>query len=119
MITAGDSIDISVPYDQFATPINAFDIAKATHVLLKNNKKGIYHLGSTDYYSRGQILTRIKTYFPNVEMNINYLSTQEMKQKAQRPLNGGLITSKFLKEFPNYKFSNLDDYLKKRARELS
>lgn len=112
-LNTNGGIDISVPRDQFATPINAFDIAKCIYELLANNKTGIYHLASTDYMSRAQLINRIKDYFPGYRFNINYVSTKELNQIASRPLYGGLIAAKFLNEFPAFQFSNLDDYLRK------
>lgn len=107
-----DEITIAVPVDQFATPINASDIAQALLCLIENNKAGLYHLGSTDYMNRAQVVDRIQQYYPEKRFNINRLKTSDMNQLAKRPSLGGLIAGKFLDEYPHFKFSNLDDFLK-------
>lgn len=109
-----DEIEITVPTDQFATPINARDIARAILQLIKTDKTGIYHLASTDYMSRAQVIDRIRIYFPNKIFKVNCKKTSEMNQPANRPLWGGLLAGKFLSEFPGFRFSNLDDFLRNK-----
>ena len=43
------------------------------------------------------------------------LSTQELGQAAPRPLMGGLSNDKLLSEFPDFKFSTVEEYLNKFA----
>lgn len=105
-----DFSEISVPYDQFATPINANDIARAIYLLLKDNKVGLYHLSSTDYMSRYNLLYKINSYYGN-RLKIKPVNTKIINQHAQRPLVGGLINVKFLSEYPDFIFSNIDEYL--------
>lgn len=100
------------PSDQFATPINAADIASCLHLLMQAEKNGIYHLGSTDYISRVQLIQRIAKLL-NREIVISAVPTSQLNQIAPRPLYGGLIAAKFLSEFPNFQFSNIDDYVYK------
>ena len=42
----GQKLTLKLPYDQFASPTNAMDIARAMFVLLRDAKSGIYHIGS-------------------------------------------------------------------------
>lgn len=100
---------VIAPIDQFASPINALDVAKAIQLLIKDNKSGVYHLSSTDYLSRVQYLQIIKKYYPN--LIIKSFKTNNGEQKAKRPLRGGLNAEKFILEYPNFHFSNLDDYI--------
>lgn len=104
-------IDISAPSDQFATPINALDIAKAIFVLIRDNKGGLYHLSSTDFLSRVQLLQRINSYFGH-RLIIHALTTDELSQAATRPLQAGLIARRFLSEYPDFQFTNVDDFIK-------
>jgi dTDP-4-dehydrorhamnose reductase len=101
----------TAPYDQYATPINASDIGGALLLLIKNKKTGIYHLASTDYLSRVQLLERISKSLNKI-INIKSVSTSELDQPALRPLKGGLFAQKFLSEFPGFAFTNLDDFLR-------
>ncbi|MEQ8324447.1 MAG: SDR family oxidoreductase [Vicingaceae bacterium] len=103
--------DISLPIDQFATPVNAADVAKGIIHLLRDNKTGIYNLASTDYMNRYQLATRVLKYFPENSLNLVPVLTPDLNQVAKRPLLGGLISEKFLKEYPTYEFGNTDDYI--------
>jgi dTDP-4-dehydrorhamnose reductase len=102
---------VAAPIDQFASPINALDVAKAIQLLIKDNKTGLYHLSSTDYLSRVQYCQIIKKYFPN--LSIKGFITNNGEQKAKRPSKGGLNAEKFILEYPSFHFSNLDDYISK------
>ncbi|WP_207495263.1 SDR family oxidoreductase [Aridibaculum aurantiacum] len=104
--------NFSAPFDQYATPINATDIARAILLLINGMKKGVYHLASTDYLSRVQLLQRISIAL-NIPIKVSAVATNELNQPAARPLKGGLFAQRFLMEFPDFKFSNLDDFLRK------
>lgn len=105
-------LTLKLPYDQFASPTNAMDIARAMFVLLRDKKSGIYHIGSTDYMNRVALALRILQYYPDAQYELIPLSTAELMQPAARPLLGGFVTAKFSKEYPDFLFSNLDDFLK-------
>ena len=106
------ALTLKLPYDQFASPTNAFDIARAMFVLLRDNKDGIYHIGSTDYMNRVELALRVLQYFPTAQYDLIAVSTEELKQPAARPLRGGFVRMKFSSEYPDFLFSNVDDYLK-------
>jgi dTDP-4-dehydrorhamnose reductase len=103
---------LKLPFDQYATPVNAEDIAKALFLLMTDNKSGVYNIASTDFVNRVQLAERVLGYFPNHKMKIETISTAELNPPAERPLNGGLLSAKFLKEYPNFKFTNVDDFMK-------
>lgn len=103
---------MKMPFDQYATPVNAFDVGKAIKVLLENEKSGLYNIAGTDFMNRCQLANRVLQYFPENRITLVPVSTEEINPPAQRPLTGGLVTSKFLGEFPEFRFSNVDDYLK-------
>ena len=88
-------LTLKLPYDQYASPTNAFDIARAMYVLLHDNKSGIYHIGSTDYMNRVELALRVLKYFPLAEYDLQTTSTEELKQPAIRPLKGGFVIMKF------------------------
>jgi dTDP-4-dehydrorhamnose reductase len=105
-------LTLKLPYDQFASPTNAYDIARAMYVLLRDKKSGIYHIGSTDYMNRVELALRVLSYFPGAEYDLQTISTVDLKQPALRPLRGGFVRMKFSSEYPEFMFSNVDDYLK-------
>lgn len=104
-------VEITAPCDQYATPVNAADVARALVLLIKDKKRGVYHLAGTDYLSRTQLLQRINKYYDN-RILIHAVTTVELKQPARRPLRGGLLAGKFMADYPYFIFSNIDDYLK-------
>lgn len=106
-----EKLQLRLPYDQFATPVNALDIAKALYLLINDQKNGVYHISSTDYFNRVQLAQKVLSYFPNAEFDLEALSTSELNQLANRPLQGGLKSARFLNEYPTFQFSNLDNYL--------
>lgn len=111
MAISKEEHQLLVPQDQFATPINAMDIARAIMQLIKNGKAGIYHLASTDIFSRYQLSKKVLQYFPQHAIDCKPIKTSDLKQPAKRPLLGGLISNKFLSEFPEFDFTNVDDHI--------
>jgi len=117
-INKGDSMDLKLPFDQYATPVNALDIARSLYLLISDAKTGIYNIASTDYLNRVQLAQKILDYFPSEKVTISPISTEEINPPADRPLQGGLKTGKFLSEYPDFKFGNVDDFLKEIKSEL-
>src|SRR6185312_864631 len=101
----------NLPVDQYATPVNALDVAKALHVLIKDNKSGVYNIASTDFLNRVQLAQKVMNHFPINEVSIVAKKTSELNQAAPRPLMGGLKSEKFLSEYPYFYFSSVDEYL--------
>ena len=110
----GEPMDLKLPIDQFATPVNAYDIARVIYLLLRDKKSGIYNASGSDYVNRFQLATRVASYFPSKSITLQPIRTSELGQAAPRPLKGGLINYKFISEYPDFVFSNVDDYLKAR-----
>jgi dTDP-4-dehydrorhamnose reductase len=107
----GATLSLRLPYDQFASPTNAMDIARAMYLLLRDSKEGVYHIGGTDYMNRVTLALRVLKHFPAAKYAIDPLSTASLNQPAARPLNGGFVTAKFSAEYPDFLFSNVDDFL--------
>lgn len=108
------SKELMLPYDQFATPIYAGDIARMTFELTKDNKKGIFHLSSTDYFNRYQLANKVLSYFKNADtIKVVPVKTSNANQAALRPLYGGLLNTKFIEEYPEFTFENVDSFMLK------
>jgi dTDP-4-dehydrorhamnose reductase len=110
----GQEITLNLPYDQFASPTNAYDIARAMYQLLIDQKKGIYHIASSDYMNRIELAKRVLSYFPHVSYTLNPLDTQTLNAPASRPLLGGLLKAKFASEYPLFLYSTVDDFMNER-----
>jgi dTDP-4-dehydrorhamnose reductase len=104
-------LEMNLPADQYATPINAWDIARALELLLANNLNGVFHLAGTDYLNRVQLAMKVMNYFPASNVVINPIPTTELRQPAPRPLFGGLRAIRFLEAFPLFTFQSVDNYL--------
>ncbi len=105
-------LTLKLPYDQYASPANAWDIARAMFVLLRDNKEGIYHIASTDYLNRVELALRVLAYFPDAEYDLIPMSTAQLAQPAARPLLGGFVKSKFSNEYPEFLYGNIDSYMR-------
>lgn len=116
-IKNGDRLSLKLPIDQFATPVNAKDIARALYLLILDRKSGVYHIASTDYVNRVQLAQKVLSYYPEAQYDLIAIKTSDLNQPARRPLLGGLKTFKFLQEYPTFQFSNLDDYLKEKLHQ--
>jgi dTDP-4-dehydrorhamnose reductase len=110
-------LTLKLPYDQYASPTNAWDIARAMFVLLRDGKTGIYHTGGTDYMNRVELALRVLQYFPNAQYELIPMNTTELNQPAARPLLGGFVKAKFSSEYPEFLFGNIDSYLKAKISE--
>ncbi len=108
----GQKLTLKLPYDQYASPANAWDIARAMFVLLRDGKTGVYNIGGTDYMNRVELALRVLSYFPAAEYELIPISTADMNQPAARPLLGGFVKAKFSSEYPDFLFGNIDSYLK-------
>ncbi len=118
IINSGVEKTFKLPFDQFATPIYAGDIAHMIYLLILKEKSGIYNLSSTDYYCRYQLAAKVKSFYKNASnLNIEAVSTNILNQKARRPLNGGLLNIKFSNEFPNFEYTNIDKFILKTIND--
>lgn len=114
---AQEKLTLKLPYDQYATPVNAYDIARALYLLLRDQQKGIFHIAGTDWMNRVELALTILKYYPNAAYTLEVVSTPELKQPASRPLRGGLLKSKFSALYPEFLFSNVDDYVRSKINK--
>jgi len=110
-----EKVTLNLPADQYATPVNALDIARAMHLLIQDAKSGVYNIASTDLLNRVQLAEKVLNRFPGHLAEIIAKTTKELSQPAPRPLMGGLLSGKFLAEYPYFYFSSVDEYLQSKA----
>ena len=108
-------MELKLPVDQYATPVNAYDVARTLYLLARDRKAGIYNIASYDYLNRVELVEKIIAHFPKNKISFEAVSTENLKQAAPRPLQGGLINGKFKSEYPEFVFTSVDDYLNKFA----
>ena len=56
-------------------------------------------------------LELILKYFPDASYELIPLTTEQINAAATRPLQGGLKNRKFMTEYPDFRFSTVDDYV--------
>ncbi|HRP88469.1 MAG TPA: SDR family oxidoreductase [Edaphocola sp.] len=110
-------LDLKLPYDQYASPTNAWDIARAMLLLLRDKHKGVFHIGGTDYMNRVDLAQRVLKYFPEAGYTLTPTDTASLQQSALRPLMGGFIKSKFSNLYPEFLFSTVDEYVLQKSME--
>jgi dTDP-4-dehydrorhamnose reductase len=108
----GNELKLTLPKDQYATPVNAYDVARAMYVLLRDKQRGIFHIASTDWMNRVELSHAVLKHFPNATYELQAFATDELKQPAARPLRGGLIKSKFSNLYPEFLFSTVDEFVR-------
>jgi dTDP-4-dehydrorhamnose reductase len=114
--TAGQHLTLKLPYDQFASPTNAWDIARAMLVLLEDGKSGIYHIGGSDYMNRVELAQRVLSYYPAATYDLIPTDTASLNQPAARPLLGGFVKLKFASEYPTFLFGTVDSYVAAKVK---
>lgn len=111
-VLSGREWHMNLPQDQYATPVWAYDVARVGTVLATDNKSGIYHVGSTDFMNRIQLAMKVLSYYPGHKCTISGVLTKDLNQRAARPLLSGHISAKFLNEYSDFQYHNVDDYLR-------
>lgn len=114
-IVEQQKLTLRLPIDQYATPVNAMDVARCIYLLLKDRKNGVYHISGTDYMNRVQLALTILKYFPDADYELIPLTTEQINAPAPRPLQGGLKNKKFMSEYPDFRFSTVDDFVSVRS----
>jgi dTDP-4-dehydrorhamnose reductase len=92
--SAAGNLPIRVAVDQFSNPTYSGDIALATALLIKRGCTGLYHVGGADYCSRYDFALAIADAFDVRPDLILPVTTDELQQKAPRPLRAGLVALK-------------------------
>lgn len=89
---------LRIPSDQFANPVWADDLARATVELLARECSGIYHVAGGARLARSEFALEIARVFGKDPAKIVPVKTRELGQQARRPLEGGLKLDKLRKE---------------------
>ena len=108
---------IRIVTDQFNNPTFIDDLVQAISRIIEFKKEGIYHIGGRDFLSRFEFAEKIADYFKVNKNLITPIVTEELNQKARRPLKSGLITLKAETEF-GYKPHTILESLMMMKKEL-
>lgn len=92
---------VRVPIDQIGNPTYAPNLARAVISLVQEKKRGIYHVVGSKRASRYEFALEIAHLFGLDNNNLIVpVTTMELKQLAQRPLNAGMLSEKIRTELP-------------------
>ncbi len=108
---------IRIVTDQFNNPTFIDDLVQAISRIIEFKKEGIYHIGGRDFLSRFEFTEKIADYFKLNRDLITPIVTEELNQKARRPLKSGLITLKAETEL-GYKPHTILESLMMMRKEL-
>lgn len=85
---------MQVPVDQLATPSYGPDVARATLQLIERGERGTWHVSGPDLLDRAAFARLACAVWGLDASLVQARTTAELKQKAGRPLRGGLATDK-------------------------
>ena len=89
--------NIKVVNDQYNNPTWTRSMADIIELCIDNNAKGIIHWGDSDHVSRYDFAVMIAEKYSLKSSLIQSITTEELFQDANRPLQSGLITDKIVK----------------------
>jgi len=93
-----DGKETKIPADQYANPVWARELAKATLELLERGARGIYNVAGATQMKRTDFAAAIARVFGLKAALIVPVATKDLAQLAKRPLKGGLKCGKLEKE---------------------
>ena len=85
--------------------------------IIEFGRTGIYHIGGREFLSRFEFTNIIADYFHLDKSLVPPITTEELNQRARRPLKSGLITLKAETEL-GYKPHLIPEALEEMKREL-
>ena len=91
---------MKLPRDQYLTPTYAPDLAAAAFTLVDKEKSGLFHAAGPDFVSRSEFGARIAAALGLPATGIVPVKTEDLHQKASRPMKGGLLCDKLLNVLP-------------------
>jgi dTDP-4-dehydrorhamnose reductase len=90
--------ELRVVDDQYGTPTWADDLAGMILALLENGCTGIYHTAGPELNHRLEFALQIADVFGMDRSLIHPVTTDQLQQKAPRPLRSGLIIEKAVRD---------------------
>ncbi len=103
---------VNIVCDQFGNTTLADDLARGIYELVRQNKRGLYHMAGSDILSRYEFARKLADVFGFDKSLIHPIKTAELNQLAVRPLQSGLITLKAQAEL-GVTFLSSEESLKK------
>lgn len=111
-----EKIQLKLPIDQYATPVNAADIAQVMLHLLQKSASGVFHVAGAEFVNRVELALMVLKHFPGIDYAIESVTTEALQQPAPRPLLGGLIKKRLSMLLPTYQFGTVDEFVKSQIQ---
>lgn len=89
---------INVVTDQYNTPTLVDDLAEGILRTIDKSAYGLFHISGSEYINRFDFATILADVFEFDKSLIHPITTNQLKQDAERPMNGGLKIEKAMKE---------------------
>jgi dTDP-4-dehydrorhamnose reductase len=90
----GNNENVHIVTDQLGNTTFSDDLARALWELVRTNYHGIVNVAGREIISRYDFALKIAKIFNLKKSLINAITTADLKQRAPRPLNSGLIVDK-------------------------
>jgi len=103
---------VHIVTDQFGNTTLSDELARAIWQLVRTSYHGIVHVAGTEIVSRFEFAQKIAKVFDLDASLINPISTTDLKQRAPRPLNSGLVVDKAIYSL-GLELSDVESGLKK------
>jgi dTDP-4-dehydrorhamnose reductase len=107
---------VRIVADQTNSPTLNTELSEAILKLIDVDANGVYHAASDERISRYDFAKKIARVFNLDESAIIPIKTEQLNQKAIRPMDSSLDTSKIKRL--GIKFSNVSDALKKLKKQM-
>jgi dTDP-4-dehydrorhamnose reductase len=107
---------MTIPMDQFGNPTLAEYLAQMSLTLAQRGARGVVNVVGADLVARSDFALALVKLFGGSPDLIVPVPTESLKQKAPRPLRGGLKIAK-LERLLGGKAMALDDALKRLAQQ--
>ncbi|HKI78324.1 MAG TPA: dTDP-4-dehydrorhamnose reductase [Ignavibacteriaceae bacterium] len=109
---------INIVTDQVNNPTFIDDLVQAINEVIEFRKTGVYNIGGREFLTRFDFTEIIADFFNLDKSLINPITTDELNQKATRPLKSGLLTLKAETEM-GFKPHSISETLVLMKRELN
>lgn len=89
---------MKIPYDQIGSPTYANNMVQAVKELIETDKTGVYHVAGSELMDRYTFARNVADVFELNEGLLIPVTTEEVGQKARRPLKAGMKIIKVQKD---------------------
>jgi dTDP-4-dehydrorhamnose reductase len=111
--------EVNIVTDQYNTPTLVEDLSNGILKLIQRSAYGLFNISGKEYINRFEFANSLADVFGYDKKLINPITTTSLKQKANRPMNGGLKNDKAINDI-DYNPQPINEvffYLKNRLQD--